>query len=76
MARGLGAGIVSVLADHVLRAVPVPTGQHTVVLSYEPPLLRLGIGITLGTTLLLLALWGVLLVRERRRSRITPRAAT
>jgi uncharacterized membrane protein YfhO len=60
------------LADHVLRAVPVPAGQHTVVLTYEPPLLRLGIAITLGTTLLLLALWGGLMVRERRRSEIKP----
>jgi hypothetical protein len=58
------------LADYLLRAVPLPAGQHTVVLSYEPPLLRIGLTITLGTTLLLLALWGGLIVRERRRSAI------
>jgi hypothetical protein len=59
-------------ADHVLRAVPVPPGQHTVVLTYDPPLLRLGLGITLGTMLLLLAIWGGLIVRERRGSEVNP----
>ena len=67
-----GVSAPVLLADHTLRAVPVPAGQHTVVLSYDPPLLRVGIAITLATTLLLLALWGGLIVRERRRSAITP----
>jgi hypothetical protein len=62
------------LANHALRALPIPPGEHAVVLSYDPPHLRLGLAITLGTTLLLLALWGGLMVRERRRSGITPGA--
>jgi hypothetical protein len=33
-------------ADHVFRAVPVPPGQHHLVLTYDPPMLRLGMGIT------------------------------
>ena len=33
------------LADHVLRAVPVPAGEHTVTLTYEPLYLRLGLAI-------------------------------
>ena len=62
-------------ANYLLRAVPVPVGQHTVVLTYDPPLLRLGIGITLGTTLLLIGIASGLLVRERRRSNISSLAA-
>jgi hypothetical protein len=41
-------------ADHALRAVPVPAGEHTVVLTYSPLLLRVGIAITAST----LALFG------------------
>ncbi|MGH2616990.1 MAG: YfhO family protein [Thermomicrobiales bacterium] len=41
------------LTNHILRAVPVPAGQHLVVLDYHPPLLRLGLVVTAATTLLL-----------------------
>lgn len=34
------------LADHVLRAIAIPAGEHTVELSYTPPRLRLGLTIT------------------------------
>jgi hypothetical protein len=47
------------LANHALRALPIPPGEHAVVLSYDPPHLRLGLVIT-GLTLLMLvagALW-------------------
>ena len=37
------------VADHALRAVPLPAGEHVVELRYEPPGLRLGLAIT-GTT--------------------------
>jgi uncharacterized membrane protein YfhO len=37
------------LADHALRAVPVPPGTYQVELRYDPPLLWLGLGISLAT---------------------------
>jgi len=40
-----------VRADYLLRALCVPAGQHRVVLTYDPPLLKLGLAIT-GLTLL------------------------
>jgi len=43
-------------ADHVLRAVPVPLGEHTVELRYESWPLRLGLAISLVAYLALIAL--------------------
>jgi hypothetical protein len=47
------------LADHTLRALSIPPGEHAVVLTYEPPLLRLGIGVSVVTLALLIgsAIW-------------------
>jgi hypothetical protein len=42
------------LADHVLRAIPVPAGQHSVELRYDPPYLRAGLLIA-GLSLLTVA---------------------
>jgi Bacterial membrane protein YfhO len=42
------------VANHVLRAVPVPAGQHTVRLRYAPPMMTVGLLVT-GATLVLLA---------------------
>ncbi|HLL50366.1 MAG TPA: YfhO family protein, partial [Thermomicrobiales bacterium] len=47
------------LANHTLRAIPIPPGEHQVVLTYDPPFLRVGLAIT-GATFLVLpgaALW-------------------
>jgi hypothetical protein len=52
------------VADHVLRAVPVPAGEHTVELRYESWSLRFGMAISLITSLALLAL---VVARTRRR---------
>jgi hypothetical protein len=52
------------VANHVLRAVAVPAGEHTVELRYEPPSLRLGIAITLVALLLAVAVWIALARRE------------
>jgi hypothetical protein len=41
------------IANHILRAVPVPAGEHHIVLSYNPPLLRLGMAVTAATLVLL-----------------------
>lgn len=50
-------------ADHLLRAVPVPAGEHTVELRYEPWRLRAGTAISLVTAL---TLAGLVVVRARR----------
>ena len=58
------------LADHVLRAVPIPPGSHTVALRYTPPLLPLGLAITSTTVVVLAsaALWSGWRRRKERRS--------
>lgn len=53
------------VADHVLRAVPVPAGEHTVELRYESWSLRAGIAVSLGFCLVLVIL--VLAGVRRRR---------
>ncbi|MBV9355926.1 MAG: YfhO family protein [Chloroflexi bacterium] len=64
------------VADHILRAVPVPAGQHTLRLRYAPPMMRLGV-LTSGATLVVLA--GALLSlsagRRRRASAERRRSA-
>ncbi|MBA2715128.1 MAG: YfhO family protein [Rubrobacteraceae bacterium] len=54
------------VADHVLRAVPVPAGEHTVELRYESWSLRIGLAVSLTSYLLLIALT-VARVRRRRK---------
>ena len=44
------------VADHVLRAVPVPSGEHTVELRYESSPLRVGLAVSLISYLVLIAL--------------------
>jgi hypothetical protein len=50
-----GAPAPVYLADHILRAVPVPAGEHVVELTYEAPYLRLGIAVMLATAGALIA---------------------
>lgn len=50
-------------ADYLLRAVPVPAGEHTVELRYEPWTLRAGTAVSLVTAL---GLAGLIVVRVRR----------
>jgi hypothetical protein len=59
------------VADHLLRAVTVPAGDHLVELSYQAPGLRLGVAISAATAATLAAM-GVVLrlaapLRRRRR---------
>jgi len=56
------------VANHALRAVPVPAGEHTVELRYESTSLRLGIAITLLFYALAAGLALVYLASVRRRS--------
>jgi uncharacterized membrane protein YfhO len=44
------------VADHLLRAVPLPAGEHDVVLRYEPRSLQAGVAITTVTSSILAAL--------------------
>ena len=43
-------------ADHLLRAVPIPAGEHTVELRYESTSLRVGLAISLATATAVIAL--------------------
>ena len=54
------------LADHTLRAVPVPAGEHIVELRYAPRSLHLGIAITVATAVAAVAALATLRYRERR----------
>jgi hypothetical protein len=56
-----------VRADYLLRALCVPAGQHRVVLTYDPPLLKLGLAIT-GLTLLSVIGVAAWATRQKRRS--------
>jgi uncharacterized membrane protein YfhO len=38
-----GAPVPILPTDHALRGIPLPAGEHTVELFYEPPALRLGL---------------------------------
>lgn len=53
------------VANHALRAVAIPAGEHTVELRYESPALRLGVAITLSTGVVVVVL---LVTAVRRRT--------
>lgn len=55
-------------ADYLLRAVCVPAGDHQVVLTYDPPLLKVGLAIS-GVTLSFIAGSAIGVVKEYHRKR-------
>ncbi len=57
------------VADHALRAVAVPAGDHTVALRFVSPALTAGLAVSTATAIVLLA--GALAPRRRRRCRET-----
>lgn len=57
------------VADHALRAVPVPVGEHTVELRYDPLALRVGLPITAATLALVAGIWGTLGWRSLHKAR-------
>jgi hypothetical protein len=66
-----GEDVPVLVANHTLRAIPIPPGEHTLLLSYDPPWLRVGIAVTLGTMLAIVVVWVGLAYRESRRPRPT-----
>ncbi len=60
-----GGPVALYVADHALRAVPVPAGEHTVELRYQSRSLRIGLAVSLIAYLTLVAL----AIAETRRRR-------
>jgi uncharacterized membrane protein YfhO len=64
--------------DHALRGVPLPVGEHTVTLRYDPLSLRVGIGISGITAVVMLSIfvaggWSWLSRRSEVGSEMAPR---
>jgi uncharacterized membrane protein YfhO len=53
--------------NYVFQGIAVPAGRHLVDVRYSPPYLPLGLGISIGTTLLLILAALALHRRERLR---------
>ncbi|MCP4543681.1 MAG: YfhO family protein [Chloroflexi bacterium] len=53
-----------VRADYVLRALCVPEGEHQVAMVYDPPLLKIGLGVT-SLALLAIIGCGIWFIRQR-----------
>jgi uncharacterized membrane protein YfhO len=71
-----GDAVPVVVADHVLRAVAVPAGEHRLELRYESRSLQLGLLISALTGTLITLVAVALIVRQRRRRERRPTAAT
>ena len=66
-----GVETAVVPTHHALRGVPLPAGQHTVELRYEPLSLRVGVGITALTAVAMLAVFAAPAWTQRsRRARL------
>jgi len=61
------------VADHALRAVPLPPGQHEIELRYEPRSLQVGLAISGFTSLGVLGIWLMALARRLRDRSATSR---
>jgi hypothetical protein len=64
-ARVDGLPVPVVRADYVLRAVCVPSGQHDVELTFDPPLVKAGAAISTAALLAIVVVW-ILWLRRRR----------
>jgi hypothetical protein len=58
--------------NYLVQGVVVPGGPHTVRLVYDPPEVRWGLGLSGGSLALWLVLLGILSVRRRGRTQVTP----
>jgi hypothetical protein len=61
-----GAPAPLLRANLLMRAVPVPPGDHQVLLSYRPPALVPGLVVSASSSVLLLGLWAAPWLRRRR----------
>jgi len=68
-----GEEVDLLVADHALRAVPLPAGEHRVELRYDPLSLRAGLVISGLTGLAMLGTWLVALIRWLEHRRTMPR---
>ncbi len=72
-----GQKVEIVRTNHALRGIPVPAGDHLVVMKYEPESLRIGLWTTGFTSLAMLGVWAWVLLDRRllRRGANPPTAA-
>jgi uncharacterized membrane protein YfhO len=68
-----GEQVEVLVADHLLRAVPLPAGEHVVELRYEPTSLKIGIAISTATVLVVAGALVVLGWRGRRKDDVAGR---
>jgi Bacterial membrane protein YfhO len=61
-------------ADYLLRAVPVPAGKHRVVFRFESQAMRRGLMLSIGSLVVVLALFALDFVMRRRRAAPAPAA--
>jgi hypothetical protein len=61
-----GRSVDTYVADHTLRAVPIPAGSHAVELRYESATLQVGVVITVSAFVLFLALMLAAVANARR----------
>ena len=59
-----GVPVPIVRADYLLRALCVPSGDHYVELTYDPPLVKVGMAIS-GAALVAIVILSILLIRRR-----------
>ncbi|HEX3302558.1 MAG TPA: YfhO family protein [Thermomicrobiales bacterium] len=60
-----GKRVPVLVTDHILRSVPVSAGSHTIELRYEPATLKIGLAITTATTITILIVAVIYLLRPR-----------
>lgn len=70
-----GSAAPILVANGLLRAVPIPRGDHVVELRYDSPRLKLGTAISVAAYALIVAAWGVNALRLRRPGRPRRRPA-
>jgi hypothetical protein len=64
-----GEKVDIIRTNHALRGIPVPAGDHLVVMQYEPEALRIGLWTTGFTSVAMLAVWAWALIDRRRPRR-------
>jgi len=72
-----GQKVEIVRTNHALRGIPIPAGDHLVVMTYEPEALRIGLWTTGFTSIAMLGVWAWALLDRRPPAGISqPRVAS